>query len=201
MIRINLLPTKEKAEAASQRQELTLFVLAFVLLAGTCLLLAVSQARRAMALDREIASLETRLKELEPVVKDVANLEQKRKDLDAKLQVIAELGHKRVGPAEALKDLGGATPERAWLTDFTELNGAATLTGQAVDNQTIAQFLRDLEGSEFFQNVDLVETTQADLKATGGDVRLRKFIVKATVNYAATRQQAQKAAPKPGAPG
>ncbi|MGH7821207.1 MAG: PilN domain-containing protein [Candidatus Binatia bacterium] len=188
MIRINLLPTKEKAEAASQRQEVTLFVLALVLLVGLCALLSFGQMRRSASLTSEISSLEEALKALESQVRDVADLEKKRKDLDSKLKVIAELGVKRVGPAKVLKDLAGATPARVWLTEFTELNGGATLTGQAVDNQQIAQFLRDLSESTYFTSVDLVETTQSET----GDLKLRKFILKANVNYAATQQEASR---------
>ncbi|MGH7856346.1 MAG: PilN domain-containing protein [Candidatus Binatia bacterium] len=186
MIRINLLPTKEKAEAASQRQELSLVVLALVLLLGICALLSFGQIRRDSNLSHEIATLETSLKALESQVRDVADLEKKRADLDSKLKVIAELGNKRVGPAKVLKDLAVATPDRVWLTEFTELKGGATLTGQALDNQQIAQFLRDLSESVYFTSVDLVETTQSD---TAG-LKLRKFILKANVNYAATQREA-----------
>lgn len=182
MIRINLLPTKERAQAASQRQEASLFALSLVGVLLVCGFVSVTQARRSASLTREIDTLQASLKALESRVKDVADLDRKRKDLDAKLKVIAELGKKRVGPAEVLRDLARSTPDRLWLTDFNEARGAATLTGQAVDNQTIAQFLRDLSGSAYFTTVDLVETTQSD----AGEVRLRKFIVKASVNYAAT---------------
>jgi len=192
MIRINLLPTKEKAEAAQQRQEVSLFGMALIALVGVCALLSFNQSRRLSGLDHEIETLQATLKSLESKVKDVADLDQKRKDLDAKLKVIADLGHKRIGPAEALKDLGGATPDRAWLTEFTEVAGGATLTGQAVDNQTIAEFLRELDGSEYFKSVDLVETTAAT--EAGAEVRLRKFIMKAVVDYASKgRQQTQTA--------
>lgn len=189
MIRINLLPTKEKAQAASQRQELSLVALSLALLLTILSAVAFTQYRREAAFDAEIAQLEDALKSLESRVKEVADYEKKKKDLDAKLKVIATLGDKRVGPAAALRDLARSIPDRAWLTDSNEVNGAATLTGQAVDNQTIAQFLRDLSTSAYFTNVDLVETTQTQ----SGDLKLRKFILKTNVNYAAR--------PAEGAPG
>lgn len=185
MIRINLLPVKEKAEAASQRQELTLVVLGLVGIVGICALLSLNQIRQANALESEVKQLQDSIQSLETKVKDVADLEKKRKDLDSKLKVIAELGDKRVGPARVLVDLGEATPARVWLTEFTEIGGGATLTGQAVDNQNIAQFLRDLSASDFFTSVDLVETTAIE----AGGVTVRKFILKANVNYAATRRE------------
>jgi type IV pilus assembly protein PilN len=86
-----------------------------------------------------------------------------------------------------MADLAGATPDRVWLTDFSETAGSATITGQAVDNQIVAEFLRNLSTSPYFTTVDLVETMQDQV----GDVKLRKFIVKATINYAATDKRAE----------
>jgi len=185
MIRINLLPTREKEQEASQRQELSLvgLILIFVVLifAG----IRIAQGRMLSSLDQEIVGLQKSLEALDVKVKDVADLEQKRKELDAKLKVIVELSTKRVGPAAVLRDLGKATPDRAWLTEFTELKGSATLTGDSVDNQTIAEFLRELSNSSYFTKVDLVETT-AQAK---GEMRLRKFILKAQVDYAASAKK------------
>lgn len=182
MIRINLLPTKEKAAAASQRQELTLAGLGILLVVGICLLLTVSLQREDSRLDAETVRLERSLQELEDKVKSVADLDRKRKDLDSKLEVIALLSRKRVGPAELLKDLGRAIPDRSWLTQFSEVGNGGTLEGQAVDNQTIAEFLRSLEASEYFTKADLVETTQT---TTNQGIKLRKFILNMSVDYAA----------------
>jgi type IV pilus assembly protein PilN len=182
MIRINLLPTKETARAASQRQEISLASMALVLLVLVFVFLTIAQHRRQSRLDREIADVQQALTALDAKVKDVADLDQKKKDLDSKLKVIADLSRKRIGPSTVLRDLGRSIPDRAWLSEFTELKGSATLTGLAIDNQTIAQFLRDLSKSSYFTNVDLVETTQSD----AGETRIRKFILKAQINYAAT---------------
>lgn len=182
MIRINLLPTKEKEQAASQRQELSLFVLVAILVLLAFTAVRIRQSQRLSSLEQEISGLEQAVAALRAKVKDVSDLDAKRKELDAKLKVIAELGQKRVGPAGVLIDLGRAIPDRAWLTEFIELKGAATLTGGAVDNQTIAQFLRELSNSPYFTTVDLVETTAQDR----GEVRLRKVILKAHINYAAS---------------
>src|SRR5439155_304135 len=72
-----------------------------------------------------------------------------------------------------------AAPEQVWLLDFTEDNGAVTVTGLAFDNQTIAAFMRNLGASKYFVDVDLVETTQTTQK----DAQLKKFVVKARLSY------------------
>ena len=187
MIRINLLPVKQAAQAERQRQEVTRFVLVLGLLAALAVFGRLNQARQLSALDSEIGEVERSVAALEKQVKDVQDLEQKQKALDAKLKVIADLGRKRVGPVGVLNDLGVSTPDRVWLTDFTEAGGAATITGNALDNQIVAEFLRNLSKSAYFTTVDLVETQQD--QAPGG-ITLRKFIIKATINYAAVPAEA-----------
>ena len=181
MIRINLLPIKQAAAAERQRQEVVRAGLLFALLIAVFFLLRIKMQHDLTQTETRIVAVEEQLKALESQVKDVKDLEAKEKALDAKLKVIADLGRKRVGPVGVMADLSSATPERVWLTDFTESGGAATLTGQAVDNQIVAEFLRNLSSSRYFTTVDLVESTQDQI----GENKLRKFIVKAMIDYAA----------------
>jgi type IV pilus assembly protein PilN len=181
MIRINLLPVKPAAQAERQRQELVRAALLLVLLIALCFLVRIKMAHDLEQTNARIGSVEESLKSLETQVKDVKDLESKKKALDAKLKVIADLGKKRVGPVGVMTNLAKATPDRVWLTDFTETGGSAMITGQAIDNQIVAEFLRNLSSSHYFPTVDLVETQQDQI----GDNKLRKFIVKATIDYAA----------------
>ena len=194
MIRINLLPVKETELAARRSQEIRLVVLVLALLAVGIVADRVRAGRTMARLDQEAADLEAELVVLRERVAEATRLEQQRKDLDTKLKVIAELSQKRVGPAGVLRDLSRATPDRLWLLDVTESAGAATVSGKALDNQTIADFLRALANSPYFTGVDLSETTQDE---QGGGIKLKKFLLRANVNYAA--KPAEDAEPPPPA--
>jgi type IV pilus assembly protein PilN len=197
MIRVNLLPIKQAAQAERQRQELIRVGLGLALLASLFALGRIKQGHDISATEAQIVQVEERVKALDAQVKDVRDLEAKQAALDSKLKVIADLGHKRVGPVGVMTDLAKSVPDRVWLTDFSEAGGGAMLTGQAVDNQIVAEFLRNLGLSPYFTSVDLVETTQDQV----GENKLRKFIVKAQIDYAATgeKPKAPAAGGKPGA--
>ena len=186
MIRINLLPVKQAAQAERQRQEITRAGLGLVLLVVLGVAVRIQQGRELRNAEARIGQIEEALKALDSQVRDVNELDAKKKALDSKLKVIADLGRKRVGPVGVMTDLAKATPDRVWLTDFSESGGGATITGQAVDNQIVAEFLRNLSTSPYFTTVDLVETTQDQ----AGEIKLRKIIVKATINYAASERRA-----------
>jgi len=203
MIRINLLSVREAEIEVGRRTEGRLIVLGAALAATVLFALEVWSRLAISPLRTEFAELTTRVKQLDAQTVELTELQKKKSELDAKLATINELQHRRVGPAKVLADLGDAAPEQVWLLDFTEDNGAATITGLAYDNQTIASFMRNLATSKYFVDVDLVETTQTAQK----DIQLKKFVVKARMSYtgqpstpAAPGTKQHPEAPKGGAP-
>jgi type IV pilus assembly protein PilN len=179
MIRINLLSLRDSEREVGRRAEGRLIVLGGAL-AVTVLFAVEVWSRLAVGPVRaEYAELQSRVKALDSQTAELTELQKKKSELDAKLKTINELQQRRVGPAKALADLSDAAPDRVWLLDFTEDNGAATITGLAFDNQTIATFMRNLGTSKYFVDVDLVETTQTAQK----DAQLKKFVVKARLSY------------------
>lgn len=125
-------------------------------------------------------SLEAQLNRLKATTKEVRDLEAKKEELRDKLAVIAILKRSKAGPVRVMDDLNLALPERAWLTNVKERDGRLRIQGLALDNQTIAGFMKELEGSDYFSAVDLVETKRAQWKG----VRITSFILQAKVNYA-----------------
>ncbi len=86
---------------------------------------------------------------------------------------------RKVGPVKVLADLSDAAPEQVWLVEFKETGGLATVTGLGLDDQTIANFMRKLGASPYFDSVDLVETAQSEQNG----VQLKRFVVNARLSY------------------
>jgi Tfp pilus assembly protein PilN len=79
-----------------------------------------------------------------------------------------------------LDDLNIDLPEKAWITEIKETAGLMRISGIALDETTIANFMRGLEGSEYFVKVDLGES-RAEPK---GGVPVKRFTLNVVVNYA-----------------
>ncbi|RMG44740.1 MAG: hypothetical protein D6719_01285 [Candidatus Dadabacteria bacterium] len=124
--------------------------------------------------------LEAELARWQKETKAVKDLEKKKKDLKLKLAVIARLKRSKIGPVRVLDDLNMALPERSWLTRIDAKSDRLQIKGLALDNQTIALFMKELEASDYFNNVDLVETKLVDRKG----VKMNNFTVSTRVNYA-----------------
>jgi type IV pilus assembly protein PilN len=144
------------------------------------------QGRRLARLATQTNELERELTSLNKQAAEVQDLEEKRSELRSKLLVIDELEQKRVGPARVLEDLAASSPDKLWLVDFKNLGNDLTITGIALDNQTIATFMTKLGGSSYFYDVDLVETAHTEpLQRTAIPLSagFKKFIVKARIDY------------------
>jgi type IV pilus assembly protein PilN len=185
MIRINLLPVKDAQRAIDRRQQLSIALLGFFLTLLVMIIPYMLQGRASRRVDADIEQLRAQITKFDEQTQEVRDLDKKRKELEAKLKVIDDLNKKRLGPVRVLEDLSSATPEKLWLVNFTEVDTQATIDGVALDNQTIAVFMRQLQASKYFFEVDLVETSQSEAvrgvnSATGG---LKKFTIKAHLDY------------------
>lgn len=188
MIRLNLLPLKETERAIGRRQQVSILALGVTLALLIMVVPFLVQGRRLATLNAQIDELNHEIQQYNAQVKEVRDLERLKKELQTKLQVIQDLNRKRIGPSRVLDDLSAATPDNLWLIDFGENNGQATVTGLALDNETIARFMRQLQDSPYFHAVDLVETSRTSPQppagvSSGAPVSFTRFIVKSAIDY------------------
>lgn len=189
MTRVNLLPVKDAQIANQRRQQVSLAILGLCLVALLMIVPYVLQKRQISRLDGEMETLRVEVAKYEELTKEAKDLDKKRRELQAKIDVIRDLDRKRVGPTRVLLDLSDSVPEKLWVEDFSEVGGSANIIGWALDNQTVAAFMRQLDASDYFDNVDLTEATQPEgsevksFASDAGTVRFKRFVIRATVNY------------------
>jgi len=179
MIRINLIPVEEAERAAGRRQELAIGSLVVGAAAALLVVAHGWQSLRSTAAHHQLGRLAEQIKAIEGPYADSLKLEQQKQELREKLRVIAQLEARKVGPVRILADLSSATPDKLWLTDYSDSNGTLRLTGLGADEQTVADFLRRLAALPFFKNVDLDETSQVDQDG----VKLKKFVIRSQIDY------------------
>jgi type IV pilus assembly protein PilN len=179
MIRINLLSVRELQAEIGKRQDLTIAAVAVGATVALLVLVFLVQFSRSVALGRELAGLREEITGLEAKAKEVPELQKRNEELRQKLAVLDELNAKKTGPVRAMESLSAAAPERLWLTEFKENGGNLAITGMAIDNQTVADFITALSSSPNFSDVDLVETTQVQQDR----IALKKFSLRLRLLY------------------
>jgi type IV pilus assembly protein PilN len=179
MIRINLLPVKELKAEVVRRRELMIGGVSLALTSVLILGIYAYQWRQASVVEKELDELRNELQVLNVKAKDVAELQRKIKEFEGKNKVIDDINKKKSGPVRVMESLAVATPSALWLTEFKEIGGNLTITGVAVDNQTIAEFLKALATHAYFNNTELVETTQNQQAG----LPPRRFLIKSRLTY------------------
>ena len=143
-------------------------------------------------LNKELTTLRTDIQVLNVKVKEVGELQTRIKEFNSKHKVIADLNRKKSGPVGVMESLSVATPSRLWLTEFKEIGGKLTISGFAADNQTVADFLKTLATTDYFRDVELVETTQGQEAGA-----FKKFTIRTAVYYLPQPATGKKAAAAP----
>ena len=89
--------------------------------------------------------------ELQPYIDKVEELEAKRALLKRKVDVINELKNKQHGPVRIMDEVSRALPELVWLTQLKLSGTSIILTGQAMDENAVANYYSNLDSSPFFE--------------------------------------------------
>jgi type IV pilus assembly protein PilN len=174
VIRLNLLPVRELNAESDRRRDL---IVTGVSLATTTLILVgiyLYQSAHLSHLANELPVIRKEVEVLNAKVKELGTLEAKIKELRSKHKVIEDLRGQKMGPTLVMDSLAAAIPSSLWLVELKQSGGSLIMNGLAMDNQSVAEFIRSLSRSGH-----LIETTQADQK-TGP---FKKFSIQSGISY------------------
>lgn len=174
MIRINLLPVKSVQKKEALKGQLIVLGAALVIAGAGCATVYGSLLGRIDSQKEEISRKEAELNKLRRDIGEVAQFKRLQGELQAKLDVLDQLKTARSGPVHLLDELSRALSEKVWLTSFKEAGGTINLSGVGLNEETVAEFLRALDASPFYQGVEL----QVIEQVTQNNQRLQKFDVR-----------------------
>jgi type IV pilus assembly protein PilN len=196
MIRINLLPFRAARKKENIRRQVSIFGLTVLFmftlmgyffwdLSSTLSSLKAAQLQK----EKELAAFAETNKKL-------ADLKKKTAEMRGKLEVIRELERKKSGPVNLLEEIALSVPkDKLWLRSLNEKSGALVLEGTAMDNETVALFMTNLEKSPHISSVDLKSTKLKTLPAYKLDVS--DFVINCrTYAFKETKPKDVKAAKK-----
>jgi type IV pilus assembly protein PilN len=178
MIEINLLPHREARRAADLRQTAGILVLGLVVVCGVIAMVDRGIEKEISGAHATVRQLEADIARYQPEQEQVQKFKAKRSELEDKLDVIKGLDRARSGPVRIMDELSKNTPDRLWLTSLATEGVQITVEGDSLDTGVVADFLRSLNASPYFTEVDL-ERTSSGSQVEG--VRLVHFIITAAL--------------------
>ena len=178
MIRINLLPFRVARKKENIRRQVSIFFLSIVMIA---LLLT----WYTMGIDKKIVETRVQINQVKAQISlfkekadRVTKIKKKLQILKDKLKIVSSLEAKRREQLILLEELPDKiVPEKMWLQSMKSDSTHVTLAGVAFDNPTIADFMRNLETSPLFSNIDL---KRSKVKKFKDNVMLKSFELRCT---------------------
>jgi len=170
MIKINLLPGKEKKKAGL-RKEIVILILSMILL---LILLIGIQWKITNEKEEMVSKISNTKKEIayyKSLTVEVTKAKEAQKVLQDKLNVIEKLRREKASPIKVLDELSISKPEKIHLESLKKEGSKLGLEGIALDDETIANFMTNLRKSKVFKNVDLIVSEQTEQSK----IKLKKF--------------------------
>jgi len=93
--------------------------------------------------------------ELLVYIKKVEELEARRELLRHKINVINELKQNQRGPVRIMDEVSRALPELVWLTSLTLKGTGVAISGVAMDENAVANYISNLDESPFFDEPEM----------------------------------------------
>jgi type IV pilus assembly protein PilN len=177
MIKINLLPVREKAKKENIRKQISIGVLLVVLSLAVLGYMTLAQYSELNSKKEEKARSEKQLADLKKEVGDVEQLKKEKAALEKRKEAIANLSRNRLGLVKALDQVTRERPKALYFVTVEQKSGPApwedfglTISGIATDNEVVAQFMREIQKEKaVFKSVDLdftrAKTVQKDAGA------------------------------------
>ncbi len=165
MIQINLLPVREWRRKEAVRQQISIFALSLTLLIVGLLAIGLTIQGKVRAQRQEVASLEKNVAKYAYVNKKIKKINKEQKQVKNKFKAIEKLQEGRTATVKILDEIVSSIPiDRLWLTELSLKENNVQLRGVALDNHTVALFMRRLETSPMCKSVNLINTRQKSIQ-------------------------------------
>ncbi len=178
MIKINLLPVREERRRLSARQEQLFSFLVIILVLIGIYYWHSSMNRKIRDTRLEIVHVDQEIARLSKIVKQVEKFKSDKKTLEEKIRVIGQLKENRQAQVHVMDEINKALPSQIWLQFLQERSGTVMLRGKSLSPEDIANFMRNLEASDYFRDVELEVTTQNNLRLGERTIKVNDFSIR-----------------------
>jgi type IV pilus assembly protein PilN len=164
MIKINLLPYREKKKKENLVQQIWIIAGSFIVFILLLFWLQIWINSSISDLTSKIKESEASLIELDKAIGDLDKFKNDKKELEQKLGVIATLEENRLAPVKTLDNLAMIVPStNIWLIKITQKGDKINIEGIGRDNVVVADFMKDIEKFDPIKSVDLISSKNTDV--------------------------------------
>jgi len=192
MIRINLLPFRAARKRENIRRQISVYIGTVILTLAVIGFFSIQKINLLSNKKAEEESLKKEIVSYQKELNEIKALEKKIREVSIKLDVIKDLEKGKTGPVLLLADVADSVPKgKLWLKSYSDKKGTLSLTGTAMDNETVALFMSNLEKTEQITTVDLQSAQQKDIAQY--NMKVSDFALKCSTKAKAATKKAKTA--------
>ena len=179
MIKINLLPVRDIVRRKKFINQIIAILVTVGSITGALALIEAYQLSSIGEMKEKIANLESEKTKFKKTLDEIKKIEEEKKLLTTRIDIINQLKQSSSLTVHVLDEIANLTPSnRMWLKRLSQSGGQLELKGMALDDQTIARYMDDLDASGYVQNVRLA-TSSLEMYA---ERNLKAFSITANVD-------------------
>ena len=182
MIKINLLPYRAERKRQVIIDHITIACLVCVPVIIGVIISFFIITMQISTVNEQITKTEQEIKNQKISIEKISTFKFKKEALLKKMDIIKTLQKNKSGPVHVMDQLAVNLPGKLWLSSLKQTGMDIKLEGTAFDNQTISNYMTNLEKSPYFKSVDLDKISTEEKQGAKG-VRLKNFILKCQVTY------------------
>ena len=178
MIYINLLPVRDiKNRIVAKRQVYATAFSLFLLILMTGMF-SWYQSSIISKLTTENEKIANEKQKFTKIFNQIKQIDEEKKILENRIAVIKNLRKDSSITVHVLDEVANLTPsKRMWLKSIDQSSSRLTISGMALDDQTIAKYMDDLDKSGYIKNIVLANTTMDKY----AERNLKSFSISCTV--------------------
>jgi type IV pilus assembly protein PilN len=174
MIRINLLPFRAARKKENVRRQISIFLLSFILIIIAVFYYNSWLNNRLKKLEARNQETTQQIAKYDKINKEIAQIKKSLNNLKKKIQVIETLDSGRKNAVNLLESMTEMIiEERMWFTALNVTGNSVNISGIALDERTIADFMKRLENKGGYANVTLNALQRKEIK--GKSLKLKGF--------------------------
>ncbi|MEW6983537.1 PilN domain-containing protein [Colwelliaceae bacterium 6471] len=165
MAYINLLPWREEAQKAKQKEYFT--ILAAVALSAFAVVFIVSQFYQAMidGQNRRNQFLKNEIQILDVRIAEIKTLDEKKRALQERINVVEQLQRSRNVGTQVLDEISKIVPAGVYLTRLEKQGNSIQLSGKSESNNHLANMIREIERSDLLTEAILESITSNEAES------------------------------------
>jgi len=180
MISINLLPVRQIKQRLRTRNEVFALIGGFLLLLVVIGIVGYGQVVKIDNLQNQKNHLQAEKRKYNVVLAQIRKIKKEQELLRIKLEAIEKLQENSQLPVRVLDEIAKLTPSnRMWLKSLDMAHDVISLSGIALDNATIAQYMEQIKLSPFFTEADLANSSMTKV----ADKKLKSFTLSVRLNH------------------